>query len=254
MAIKAIVQTLDGIPDHLKTEYKAIDGGQGFALDIDGVEVHPHVGALKRAKEREAQEATSLKTALKEATERLSTLSTEHETLSKEFEDRLRGAVGSKEEDLQRLDQKWGEKLKKANDEAASKISQRDLALTKVLVMDQARAIVANMKPAEPEYVDVILPHIVKRLTVELTGDGARTRVLDHEGKPSADTVEELTEHFRVDKRFAPLLTGSRASGGSANGGNSSASGSSATPGKIDLSKATLAEKVAYYEAQAKGK
>jgi DNA polymerase III gamma/tau subunit len=251
MAIKAIVQSLDGIPEALKQEYKPIEGGQGFALDVDGVEEHPRVGALKRAKEREATEASSFKKALQEATEKLAALNGEHEKLSKEFEDRLRATVGTKEEDLQRLDVKWGEKLKKANEEAAAKISQRDSALTKVLVMDQARAIVANMNPAEPEYVDVILPHVVRRLQVELTTDGARTRVLDADGKPSADTVQELTEHFKVDKRFAPLLTGSKATGGSANGGNAAGSGS-ATSAKIDLTKASLAEKVAHYEAMAK--
>jgi hypothetical protein len=251
MAIKAIVQSLDGIPEHLKTEYKPIEGGTGFALDIDGVEAHPMVGALKRAKEREATEATQAKTALREINEKFTALNGEHEKLSKEFEDRLRATVGTKEEDLQRLDVKWGEKLKKANEEAAAKISQRDAALTKVLVMDQARSIVANMNPAEPEYVDVILPHVVRRLAVELTGEGAHTRVLDIDGKPSADTIQELTEHFKVDKRFAPLLTGSKATGGNANGGHANGNGS-AGPTKIDLTKASLAEKVAHYEAMAK--
>lgn len=247
MAIKTIVQTLDGIPDHFKTEYKPIEGGQGFYFDAEGIEEHPRVGALKRAKEREAQEATAAKKALQDATDRLNALSGEHEKLSKEFEERLRATAGSKDEDLQRLDLKWGEKLKKQDAEYKGQIAQRDAALTKVLVMDQARAIVANMNPADPDFVDVILPHVVRRLTVELTPDGARTRVLDTDGKPSADSVQELTEHFKVDKRFAPLLTGSRASGGSANGGNAGGSGS---PGKIDLTKASPAEKAAYYKAK----
>lgn len=251
MAIKAVLQTLDGIPDHLKAEYKPREGGQGFVLDLEGGDDHPFVGELRRAKQREATEATQAKTALREITEKFTALSGDHEKLSKEFDERLRATVGNKEEDLQRLDAKWGEKLTKKDTEYKAQISQRDNALTKVLVMDQARAIVANLSPADPAYVDVILPHVVRRLAVELTGDGANTRVLDLDGKPSADSIAELTEHFKVDKRFAPLLTGSKATGGNANGGNA-ANGGGGAPTKIDLTKATMDEKLAYYEQKAK--
>lgn len=248
MAVKAIVQTLDGIPDHLKTEYKPIEGGTGFFLDAEDIEAHPRVGALKRAKEREATEATSAKAALKAATEAFEALKAEHEKLAGEFDERLRTAVGSKSEDLAKLDEKWGSKLKKAVDEASTKISQRDAALNKLLVEGKAREIVSKMNPADPDYVDVILPHVIRRLGVELVGEEGRTVVLDADGKRSADTIEELTEHFRVDKRFAPLLTGSKATGGSANGGNGKNPGSA---GSINLATATEAEKVAYYKARA---
>jgi hypothetical protein len=248
---KAIVQSLDGIPEGDKANYKPLEGGQGFFFDLEGVEEHPRVLALKRAKDREATEATQAKTQLREITEKFTALNGDHEKLSKEFDERLRATVGTKEEDLQRLDAKWGEKLTKKETEYKTQISQRDNALTKVLVMDQARAIVANLNPADPAYVDVILPHVVRRLAVELTGDGANTRVLDLDGKPSADSIAELTEHFKVDKRFAPLLTGSKATGGSANGGNSNGA-SGATPAKIDLSKASIDEKEAYYKAKNK--
>lgn len=247
--LKAIVPSLDVVPEGIRGEYKPIEGGQGFALDLDAFEAHPSVGALKRAKDREATEATSAKSALKAATEALEALKGEHEKLSGEFEERLRGAIGNKADDLAKLDEKWGTKLKKANDEAATEIAKRDAALQKVLVTDRARAIIANLKPAEPEYVDVLLPFVVQRLGVEMLSDGARTRVLDADGKPSADTIEELTQQFAVDKRFSPLLTGSKATGGSANGGNGK-SGNGSAPAKIDLSKATIAEKEAYYKAR----
>lgn len=245
--LKAIVQTLDGISESLRGEYKPIEGGTGFALDIDAFEEHPRAGALKRAKDREAGEATSAKAALKAATEALETLKGEHEKLNGDFESRLRSAVGDKTDDLAKLDEKWGAKLKKATDEAKTEIARRDAALQKVLVMDAARAIVARMNPADPDYVDVILPHVVKRLAVEIVGDEGRTRVLDPDGKPSADTIDELTEKFKLDKRFAPLLTGSKATGGSANGGGQNPAGPT---GKIDLTKATAEEKAAYYKAR----
>lgn len=248
---KAILQNLDGIPDVDKANYKPIEGGTGFFFDLEGVEEHPRVLALKRAKDREATEATQAKTALREATERLTLLTGEHEKLSKEFDERLRGAVGSKEEDLKLLEQRYLEKNKKTAEGFQAQISQRDAALTEILVNNQARAIVANMNPEEPEFVETILPHVIPRLAVELTPDGARTRVLGVDGKPSADSIAELTEQLKVDKRFSKLLTGSKANGGNANGGNANGNGS-AGPTKIDLTKASLAEKVAHYEAQAK--
>jgi hypothetical protein len=243
---KAIVQSLDGIPEQYKTDYKPIEGGAGFAFDLEGIEEHPRVTALKRAKDREAAEATAAKAALRDTTEALTKIKGEHEALAAEFEERLRGAVGNKADDLKTLDEKWGKKLSDAKEASAANLAKRDAVIHKFLVLDAARAIVAKMGPAEPEYTEVILPHVVRRLTVEYVGDDARTRVLDADGKPSADTVEELAEHFRVDKRFAPLLTGTRARGGSAAG----AGQASSAQGKIDLSKATLEEKTAYYKAK----
>jgi len=59
MALKAVLQTLDGVPEALRTEYKERDGK--FYLDIDGIDDHDGVGALRRAKDYEKDEARKAK-------------------------------------------------------------------------------------------------------------------------------------------------------------------------------------------------
>ena len=57
------------LSEHIKAEY--IEDGDGFRLDIDGDE---DTGALKRAKDREAQLRREAETKLREAQEQLDAL------------------------------------------------------------------------------------------------------------------------------------------------------------------------------------
>lgn len=66
MALKALLDTLDGVDDALKPFYAERDGK--FALDIDGVDDHPDVASLRNAysrtkedREKSKQEAATLK-------------------------------------------------------------------------------------------------------------------------------------------------------------------------------------------------
>jgi hypothetical protein len=54
MALQAIVEDLDAVPEALREYYREID--DGFVLDLEGVERHPATRALKNAKDREAEE------------------------------------------------------------------------------------------------------------------------------------------------------------------------------------------------------
>jgi hypothetical protein len=69
MAIKTILDTLDGAPEALHSEYKEVDGK--FVLDIDGVDAHPAVANLKSAHERQKQTNKTLSTELTAAKARL---------------------------------------------------------------------------------------------------------------------------------------------------------------------------------------
>ena len=51
MALKAVLQTLDQVPEALRAHYQARDGV--FVLSIDGIDDHPGVGELKRALDRQ---------------------------------------------------------------------------------------------------------------------------------------------------------------------------------------------------------
>lgn len=71
MALKALLETLDGVDDAVKPFYAERDGK--FVLDVDGVDDHPDVANLKNAyqrtkddREKAKSEAASLKTQIEE--------------------------------------------------------------------------------------------------------------------------------------------------------------------------------------------
>jgi hypothetical protein len=71
------------------------------------------------------------------------------------------------------------------------------------------------------------------------------TVVKDSEGKPSALTVDELKKEIMADAAFAPLIVGSKATGGGASGGKGG--GAAKTGDVISMSKD---ERLAYFKAK----
>jgi hypothetical protein len=68
--------------------------------------------------------------------------------------------------------------------------------------------------------------------------------VLGPDGKPSAATLDELKAEFVANEAFAPIIAGSKASGGGAGGANSGR----AAPPSANRSKMSLVERAAYIE------
>lgn len=217
MALKAILDSIEGIPEPLAKEYVKGDDGK-FVLAIEGAE---DVGALKRAKDHEKQARQTAEKAHKE-------LLAMHEKAQEEIDEMRRGNIPKG--DVEKLESSWRTKLEKKEAELTSQITARDSTLKALLVDNVAQALAAKISNSP----DLILPHIQKRLTTEMDNGKFITRVLDADGKPSALSIEELQKELTSDKRFAPIIIGSKASGGGASGG--SGSGSSA-PGAVDLSK-----------------
>jgi hypothetical protein len=240
MAVKAVVDTLDDVPEGLRPEYESVEGGK-FALKVEGLEdgsIHPAVGALARAKKREADARGKAEAKVKELAEKL-------EGVSREREDLLKGVVPK--ENVERLETSYKEKLAGREAELNTEITRLNGSLREVLVDNVAHSIASKLVD-DPIRIPVLLPHIAPRLTVEIGADGkANTRVLDREGKPSAATIDDLQKEFLANPMFSPLVLGSRATGS----GASSGSGAGGAPQKIDLRKASLAEKEAYYKARA---
>jgi len=82
---------------------------------------------------------------------------------------------------------------------------------------------------------------------VEIVDGKPVTRVLDDNGQPTAMTIEEFKESLKNDPELAPVIVGSAASGGGASGGDGGGN-----TGKIDLSKASKEEKMAYLKRNLK--
>lgn len=208
MALKAVLQTLDGVPEALRTEYKERDGK--FYLDIDGIDDHDGVGALRRAKDYEKDEA-------RKAKERARDLQAEIDKLNDQLIEMRKN--GMPKTDVEALEQSYKDKLAKKEGELTKRIDALTGQLSGLMVDGEAMKL-ANEIAAKPEYVDLLLPHIRGRIALESSEDGTHiTRVLDKDGKPSSLNLADLKKELQGNKAFAPILAGSKANGGGSNGG-----------------------------------
>ncbi len=213
------------LSDALKAEY--IEDGDGFRLDVDGDE---DTGALKRAKDREAQLRKDAEKEAKELRERLES---------------IEGDDARKKGDIATLEKSWQSKLEKQREEYEAKVSKLTSHTTKTLVDNVASQLAHKISNAPA----IIMPHIKSRLIADFEGDTPVTRVLDKDGKPSALTIDELANEFVANKDFSAIITASKASGGagkpSQNGGGAPKfNGQSDKP--ADLSKMNPAELAAF--------
>lgn len=206
------------LSDAFKAEY--IEDGDNFRLDVDGEE---DTGALRRAKDREAQ------------------LRKDAEKRAKEAEDRLTEIEGDdarKKGDVATLEKSWSGKLEAQKAEYEGKLSKLTAHTTRSLVDNVATSIATKISTAPA----LLLPHIRARLQADFEGDEPKTRVLDKDGKPSALSVDELAQEFVANKDFSAIITASKASGGagkpSQQGGGATNNNPGFNPDKpADLSK-----------------
>lgn len=113
--------------------------------------------------------------------------------------------------DVEALEASWKEKLASETASRDEKLSEYQKTIQKMTVGSAAQSMAGEL--ALPGSADVLLPHIERRLQVEMTDGGPLVRVLDKDGKPSASSIEDLRKEIESDAAFAPLLLGSKASG-----------------------------------------
>lgn len=195
--LKLKLTTLDGLSADVAKEYKK--EGDEYVLDTD-VKFEDVTG-LKNALAQEKQHR-------KQATEKVTTLEQEKATLEARA-----GSAGD-------LEKSWQKKLTDKEAEFKTQLTNRDAQLRAVLVDNTALQLAQEISTSP----DLILPHIKARLTMEEVDGKMLTRVLDGEGKMSAASVGELKNEIVADKRFASIITASKASGGGAQGAKSGSS------------------------------
>lgn len=120
--------------------------------------------------------------------------------------------AAAKSGDVESLTKSWQEKLTKREAELKAEVEKRDAQLMQLTVGATAQNIAGDL--AVPGSAGVLAKLVRERLKYE---DG-KVAVLDAEGKPSALTVDELKKEIAEDPALAPLIAGSRASGGGAAG------------------------------------
>lgn len=231
MALKLLLDSLDGVEESQKGLYEERDGK--FHLMVEGIE---DTGALKRAKDHEKKQRKEVEEKLRETESLL-------EEVQKKLDDNDRSKAKSKG-DVEALEKSWQEKLTAREAELQGKIDSLTGNLETLLVDNEAVRMASEL--AVEGSADVLAPHIKARLAVD-TRDGKHiTVVKDADGKPSATTMEELKAEIASNEVFAPVVVGSKASGSGASGGNNGGGAAS----DIDWSTASPAEMAAAVKAK----
>ena len=190
--LKLELDTLEGVDEAVSGLYEK--KGDKYRLKVEGVE---DVSGLKA---QVAKLLDAKKAAQKQAREEA------------EAREAAAAEAAAKAGDVDALTKSWEAKFAKREAELAESIRARDAQLVDLTVGATATKLAGDL--AVPGSADVLLPHIKNRLAYQ---DG-RVVVLDGEGKPSAATVDELAKEIGNDKRFAPLIVASMATGGGAAG------------------------------------
>jgi hypothetical protein len=201
--LKFQLDSLDGVDESVRALYTEKDGK--FVLGIEGLPQPEDVSGLK------AQVQTLLDEKKSEQRKR------------QEAEDAARlerEEAARKSGNVEELEKSWSEKYSRREAELNGMLEQergtlgnqiRDLTVGRTAT-DIASAL------AIPGSAEALLPHIERRLSVEQRDGKPVVVVLDKQGKLSASSLDELKAEFANNTAFAPLIAGSKASGGGAGG------------------------------------
>jgi len=194
-------EELEALDESVRSLYTDKDGT--YVLAVEGIPEPEDTGALKRAKDHEKEARKQAEAKAKELEVRLRDL--------EDTKSRDRGDVKSLEESYQRKLQELETKARQENEKLTSIIKRNT-------VEAEARRLAAELSGPN---ADIILPHILQRMSVELDDEGPRVRVLDEKGVVTADTPEDLKNYFFTNQRYSPIIIGSKATGSGAAGAKS---------------------------------
>lgn len=210
MALQAILDNLDNIPDVLKAEYKQGADGK-FVLDVVGGE---DTGALKRAKEHEKNLRVAAEQKVADLTAQLETANTDLATARTERD----AARAEKGQDVAALEASWQQKVTAAEDKVKKIEGELTTEIERLLVTNTATSMAHEISTVPELFQDVI----AKRLKVEKGADGKYfTRVLDAAGTPSASNLDDLKKELLANEKYAAIIISGKGSGGGAGGSGS---------------------------------
>ncbi|MHB2060311.1 hypothetical protein [Pseudomonas monsensis] len=213
--LKFQLDTLEGVDEAVRALYTEKDGK--FVLGIEGLPQQEDVSGLKakvdellgekklaEKKAREAEEAARLE----------------------------REEAARKSGNVEELERSWSEKYNRREAELNGMLEQERGTLSgqiRDLTVGRTATDIASALAVQGS-AKALLPHIERRLSVEQRDGKPVVVVLDAQGKLSAATLDELKAEIANDAAFAPLIAGSKASGGGAGGAGG---GGGAPKGKI---------------------
>ncbi|CAN7416738.1 hypothetical protein LJR277_002558 [Pseudomonas sp. LjRoot277] len=218
--LKFQLDSLDGVDEAVRALYTEKDGK--FVLGIEGLPQPEDVSGLKSKVQELLDEKKAADKARKDAEDQA--------RLEREENARKSGNV-------EELERSWSEKYNRREAELNGTLEQERGTLSaqiRDLTVGRTATDIASAL-AIPGSAKALLPHIERRLSVEQRDGKPVVVVLDQQGKLSAATLDELKAEFANDTAFAPLIAGSKASGGGAGGAGG---GGGAAKGNIGGTKA----------------
>ncbi|MNQ77058.1 hypothetical protein D3C85_919130 [compost metagenome] len=201
--LKFQLDSLDGVDESVRALYTEKDGK--FVLGIEGLPQQEDVSGLKAKVDELLGEK---KLAEKKAREAEELARTDREEAAR------------KSGNVEELERSWSEKYTRREAELNGTLEQERATLSgqiRDLTVGRTATDIASAL-AIPGSAEALLPHIERRLSVEQRDGKPVVVVLDKQGKLSAATLDELKAEFANNAAFAPLIAGSKASGGGASG------------------------------------
>lgn len=121
--------------------------------------------------------------------------------------------AAAKAGDIEALQKSWGEKYAKLEAESGEKLKAAQSEIRRLVVVENAARIASEL--AVPGSAEVLQRFIEDRLDCD---DSHKLTIRGADGKASALTLDELKKEIASDKRFAPLILASKATGSGAAG------------------------------------
>jgi len=157
--------------------------------------------------------------------------------------------AAKKSGDVEALEKSWQDKLTSETSARDETISEYQSMVKRMTVGTEAQKMAAEL--ALPGSAEALLPHIERRLSVDVKEGHPIVRVLGSDGKPSALSLADLKAEIGDNKAFAPLLVGSKASG-SGDIGKKSVGGKGKTITRSQFDALGAVERMAFFKDSGK--
>ncbi len=199
MTLKYQLDSLEGLEPAVAAMYEEKDGK--FVLKIEGIPQPEDTTGLRNKVEELLREKKDEK-ARREQAEEAARIAAEE--------------AARKNGDTEALDRSWNEKYTKA-------LGEKDQTLTALQAQVHALTVGATAARLAGELAvqgsSAVLQRLIEpRLSMDMRDGKPVVVVLDNEGRPTALTPDELKNEIISDAALAPLVAGSKATGGGAAG------------------------------------
>lgn len=237
MALKAVIAKLEDVAEGLRGEYKEREGK--FYLDLEGLDDHHGVAALKSTVEAVRGDKTKLRGQLTTLEAKLAELQTDRDKI-------LEGAIPK--DDVEKLKTSYAQQVSDLKTKLGGRADKLEAALKKNLVSDRALALASELALIP----SLLAPVIAGRLQVAEADGEFSLVVLGADGKPSDGGIDALKKEILDNAEYKPILRGTQASGSGGATGND-VNPSSGGAGE-DINKLSAAQYAARLKAKSRGR